>query len=798
MNNELQRIVDALPALVWTACAEGDIDFLNQRWFDYTGLNAEQSLKRGWQGAVHRDDCDALLDCWHSTLSTGQPKEVEVRLRRFDGHFRWFLFSTASLPDASTQTLRWCGISTDIQERKQAELALVECEHYYRSIVDCIPALVVFSNPAGELESVNTHTLNYFGLDLEQIKQWRSLDLVHADDLATVNTAWEHSIRTGEPYDVEQRLRRADGVYRWFNARGVPLRGPGGKITLWYVLQVDIDDQKRTQALLSGEKRLLKMVAQGRPLTTILSKLCALFDATTEGCLASVVLLDRSAKHVQFVTGPGLPDSYFSFMGGAPLTCGSGPCGLAAEQRKQVIVADIEHDSRWAHSAWPAHALAHGLKSCWSTPILSLNGELLGIFAIHRQEVGGPTSVHQGLTQQFSYIASIAIERAQSEDALKRSEAFLARAQHISATGSFSWHLGSDELTLSEQYFRIFELDPAQPVTIDRILSRVHPDDVPLMHEMIERVRTDGGDFDFDCRLLMPDQSIKYLQFANGAIRQKDQIEYIGAVRDVTSRRLSDEALNTVRSELAHVARVASLGTLTASIAHEVNQPLSGIITNASTCLRMLGAEPPNIVGALETARRTIRDGNRAAEVISRLRTLFSKKVISSEAVDLNEATREVLALTRSELQRHRVSLHLELAEDLPLVTSDRVQLQQVILNLLLNASEAMLDVHDRPRVLLIKTEHDDDDCVRLAVRDEGAGITAHDIEKLFDAFYTTKPEGMGMGLSISRSIIESHNGQLLAAPNDGPGATFWFSIPRQSCFDPASASAAPWMRSEA
>ena len=247
---------------------------------------------------------------------------------------------------------------------------------------------------------------------------------------------------------------------------------------------------------------------------------------------------------------------------------------------------------------------------------------------------------------------------------------------------------------------------------------------------------------------------------------------------DITPRKLSEEALAKARSELAKVARITSLGVLTASIAHEVNQPLSGIITNASTCLRMLSADPPNVDGARETVRRTIRDGNRASDVITRLRTLYSKKEPSPESMDLNEATREVTALWLSELQRTGVVLRYELADDLPAVVGDRIQLQQVILNLLRNAADAMGTTDDHPRELLIRTERDEGNQVRLSVRDSGVGLAPQAADKLFEAFYTTKTDGMGIGLSISRSIIEAHQGRLWATPNDGPGATFSFVIP--------------------
>jgi signal transduction histidine kinase len=368
----------------------------------------------------------------------------------------------------------------------------------------------------------------------------------------------------------------------------------------------------------------------------------------------------------------------------------------------------------------------------------------------------------------------------QNDAALRRSEAFLAEAQHLSSIGSFSWRVATDEITWSEQVCRIFEFDQGVPVTLELIGSRIHPDDLPLFYEKVDRARSDGSDFEDEHRLQMPDHSIKYLHLiAHGTRHQDGRLEYIGAVQDVTERRLSEETLSKLRSELAHVARVSSLGALTASIAHEVNQPLLGIITDASTCLRMLAADPPNVDGALETARRTIRDGNRASDVITRLRALFSKKDVTTEPVDLNEATREVITLLRSELQRSRVILGTELADDLPPVTGDRVQLQQVILNLLRNASDAMSSVDDRPRKLVMRTERDEDDRVRLTVQDTGVGFEPQAVGRLFDSFYTTKNGGMGIGLSVSRSIIESHRGRLWAAPNDGPGATFSFSIPR-------------------
>jgi C4-dicarboxylate-specific signal transduction histidine kinase len=243
-------------------------------------------------------------------------------------------------------------------------------------------------------------------------------------------------------------------------------------------------------------------------------------------------------------------------------------------------------------------------------------------------------------------------------------------------------------------------------------------------------------------------------------------------------RKRADEALATLRAELAHATRASSLATLTASIAHEVSQPLAGVVTNASTSLRMLANEPPNVDGARQAMRRLLRDGNRASDVVTRLRALFSRKPPAAEPVDLNDATREVIALSRSDLQGARATLGVELADGLPLVLGDRVQLQQVISNLLRNACDAVHGVTGRAREIVITTACDAEDRVLLSVRDSGVGFGPDGTDRLFDAFYTTKPDGMGIGLSVCRSIIENYRGRLWAVPNEGPGVTFAFSLP--------------------
>ena len=602
--------------MVWTASPDGQYDFVNQRWCEYTGLDAEQARGWGWSVAIHPDDLPRLRAHSESIVPAGEWGEIEVRMRRSDGAYRWFLLRARPLRDASGKIVKWFGASTDIDDRVRAEEALRESELQYRSIVDSIPGFVVVVTPTGAVEYLNRQCLEYLGVTLEQAKEGNSADAIHPDDLADRAAARARSRETG-CYAAEYRTRRADGVYRWFQVRGLPERDAGGEVARWYFLLTDIDDRKTGEA------------------------------------------------------------------------------------------------------------------------------------------------------------------------AQKQSAAFLAEAQRLSSTGSFSWMVATDEFTWSEEAYRIYQVPETEALTFERIASRLHPEDILVFKELIARARRDGNDWEFEQRLQMADNSIKYVQVvAHGDRNRNGQVQYIGAVQDVTERRLSEFALGKVRSELAHVARVSTLGVLTASIAHEVNQPLSGIITNASTCLRMLADDPPNIEGARETARRAIRDGNRAAEVIARLRALFTRRDSTMEWVNVNEAIQEVIALSKSEIQRERVLVCTEFADDLPLVRGDRIQLQQVVLNLLRNGIEAMSGVEGRPRRLVIRTEREGVERVRASMQDAGVGFDVANLDRLFEAFHTAKPGGMGIGLSVSQTIIQSHDGYLWGKLNDGPGATFGFSIPSPQSSD--------------
>lgn len=392
---------------------------------------------------------------------------------------------------------------------------------------------------------------------------------------------------------------------------------------------------------------------------------------------------------------------------------------------------------------------------------------------------GTPVRDAAGQISSWCFLHTDIEDRKRAEEALELAYRDFNDAQRLSRTGSYTNDYVAGRHMWSDELYRIFEFEPGSTVTTEAALAAVHPDDRAHFAAAFEKSANDGTDVDVTYRIVTASGKTKHLHAVAHISGWREQRPIIiGAVQDVTDTKLAEAALDNARSELAHAARVMSLGALTASIAHEVSQPLSGILTNANVCLRLLSADPPDVEGARDTARRTYRDGNRASEVIARLRALFSKKKLAADFVDLNEAVREVIALSGHELRRQSIALATSFADPPPLVSGDRIQLQQVIINLILNAVEAMSGVAPGARRLFVETARDEASTARVSVRDAGIGLGADSLERIFDPFFTTKAGGMGIGLSISRSIAERHGGRLWAAPNDGPGATFTLAIP--------------------
>jgi PAS domain S-box-containing protein len=495
-------------------------------------------------------------------------------------------------------------------ERKCAEQALRESEHKLRQIIDTIPTHVVRYQPDGAADFINQTFIDFVGpgVGFDNLRS-----VVHPEDYPKRSRDWDTHVAAAEPYDIEMRLRRADGVYRWHRSRRVPLRDANGVIVNWYGAGHDIDDQKR------------------------------------------------------------------------------------------------------------------------------------------------------------------------AEQALRRSEAYLAEAQRLSHTGSAAYN-ETEILYWSEEAFRIFGFDPLQGIpNREAVWQRIHPDDVDRINENTERGVREKRSFTNAFRFVLPDGTVKHIESINHPVflASGELLEIVGTPVDVTERKRTEEAYREAQLGLAHANRVATIGQLTSSIAHEVNQPITAAITYALAARRFLKAEPPNFHEVDDALSLIVKETNRAGEVVERVRALIKRAPARKDAVAIDDAILEVIALTRAEAANNSVSVRTQFAEGLPRIQGDRVQLRQVMLNLILNAIQSMSGVADGNRELQISIDAvPSEGSVRVGVRDTGPGLSPESLPRLFEPFYTTKPEGIGMGLSICRSIIEAHGGRLCAIPCEPQGALFQFTIP--------------------
>jgi PAS domain S-box-containing protein len=371
-------------------------------------------------------------------------------------------------------------------------------------------------------------------------------------------------------------------------------------------------------------------------------------------------------------------------------------------------------------------------------------------------------------------------ERKRAEAELRRSEAYLAEGQRLTRTGSWGWNVSTGEVFWSEEQFRIFGFDPkGLPPSLSMALELIHPDDRPAVQQALDKAVRETGDYEWDCRIVASDGTIKHVHAtAHPVLESGKLVEYIGTTMDVTERKHSEEALRRAQAELTHAARVSSMGALTASIAHEISQPLAALVSNGDACRRWLERAVPDLGEARKAVERMANNAVRASDVIKGIRSLVRKSAPGMDPLDINEVIQEVIALTVSDLNEKGVVLQTELQPDIPPVLGDRVQLQQVLLNLILNGSEAMSAVDWPVRELVIRSQESKAAGVMVAVRDSGTGLDPQHSERIFDPFFSTKEGSLGLGLAISRTIIEAHQGRLWATRNDDRGATFHFTVP--------------------
>lgn len=626
---KLASVIENSNDFIGYSSAEGPVSYLNSAGRRLVGLEVDEDISMFHMSDFHpAEDHRTFLNKIIPILSRDGHWEGERTLRHFKTHAEIAVFQTIFLisDDGGDPRTTIATICRDITERKrdivrqrqaeealrESEARLAKAERELRLTLDTIPTLAWRTRKDGFAEYLNKRWLDYTGISLKDALGWEWQAAVHPDDRSGLVEAWLKMLSSEKPSDVEARMRRFDGSYRWFVFRAEALRDENGAVMGWYGTNFDIEDRK------------------------------------------------------------------------------------------------------------------------------------------------------------------------QAERALQRSEAYSAEAQKLSQTGSIAWDPASGEHFWSDETYQIMGFDRGIKPSMDMIIQRVHPDDRNHLRQEVERTSQGAQEYDYEQRLLFPDGQIKHLHVRAHRVQyESGKEEVVGALIDITAAKKSQEALHAAQVGLAHASRVATLGEISASIAHEVNQPLAAIVANGQACLRFLRREQPDLDDVRGAVEWIVKDGNRAGEVIRRVRGLLKKSTIEKTQLDISDLINEVAALLRRELAGQLVTLRLELAPAVSPIFADRVQLQQVIINLIMNGVDAMQATADRPRVLIIRTYEDNAGRVEVLVKDNGSGIPAENLGRLFDAFFSTKPGGLGIGLSICRSIIEEHGGRLWALNNrQGPGSTFEFSLP--------------------
>ena len=804
-QDSLRGIIDTLPSMVWSARPDGSIDFLSQSSVEYYGFSLGEDPDRDYRALIHPEDLAETAHKWRASVASGNPFEHELRSRRADGVYRWFLSRAVPLRDDLGNIVKWFGTHTDIEDQKQAQEIRTEQARQAAVRADVSAAL---SRPARLADTL--------GGSAEAIVR-------HVD--AAVARIW-----TLNKENNMLELQASAGMYTHLD--GPHSRIPVGKLEIGMIAE--------------EKKPHLTNDVQNDP--RVSDKAWAQHEGMVSFAGYPLIVQDRVFGVMAMFSRQRFSAATLNTLASVAEYIAQGIERKQAEEvlREQARLLDLTHDTvfvrdlndvitYWNRGAEELYGwrreeavgkISHQLtQTIFPVPLKEISAELLRTGRwegelIHTKRDGTQVVVvsrwslqrdEQGLPAAILETNNDITERKRAEAELHES---LRRYRHIfqtvgvsiweedfsqvkktidelKATGvsDFSEYLAAHP-ELVQQAISIVKVIDVNDASVklfgaqskDELLVSLDNVFLPETQEVFARelIAIAEGRPNFESETVMQtlagDKLVVLVTITfppPPAMLESVQV----TITDITERRRAEEALRHAQAELAHITRVTTLGEMTASIAHEINQPLAAVITNGGACLRWLLGESPNLDEAREAARRVIRDGNRASDVIARIRALMRKTDTQKARFDINDAIQEIVLLTQHEAARKNVTLRLELTEGLPPVFGDKVQLQQVALNLLMNGVEAMASVSQRPRELLIESHSHESHHVLITVRDSGMGIAPEDLEKIFDAFYTTKSQGMGMGLAISRSIIENHGGRLWAAPNEGPGVTFHFTL---------------------
>ena len=779
------QIIESMPGHAWSADPDGRFTYVSPNTLAFLG-NAREDLnipddedEFGWRRVVHPDDYDRVAAKWRHCLETGDHYDTEHRLRRADGVYRWFRNSGRPSRDSQGRITQWYGTTMDIDDQKRAEAALRDRERELSQLVDMVPSHLWRLTPDGEPTFFNKRMVDFLGQDVADTDRPGMsrldaiIETVHPDDAAKFRDALHRCLVTGESFAMRYRLRRADGVYRWMSSRAEPLRDQDERIVQWYGLCHDIDDQVHAEEALQKSERRYRDLFHYMPigLTQVdASKLIPLFkELRARGVTDLQTYID---EHPEFL--PRALDA------------------LEVEEVNQHIVEMF--------GARNAEEMRGPITRYWQPGISTIRRSIEARYRgeeVFQEETKVArmdgvvvdvlfTTARPGAVADKSLVGFIDItERKKAEEALRDREREFS--QLVEMVPSLIWRLSPEgEPTFLSKRLRNFlgtAIADAEKPGMSRLAAiiegAVHPDDADSLKEALNHSFVTGERFSKKYRLRRADGVYRWVEGSAEPLRDESGriVQWYGLSRDIDDQIKALSRLQQMQADFAHMNRVSTMGELAASLSHEITQPIASARNNARAAQNFLDMERPDLGEVREALSCVVGDADRAADIIDRIREHMKKAPPRKECFDLNATIDEVIALARSVTSEKAVSVQTRFANGLGLVEGDRVQLQQVILNLILNAVEAIEAVEMGQRKLLVSTQQDGAEIV-VAVRDTGPGIDPKQLERVFEAFYTTKSSGTGMGLSICRSIIDAHGGRLWAEPNEPRGAVFQFTLP--------------------
>ncbi len=741
-ERKFREAIETIPVMAFTALSDGSRTFVNRGWVEYTGLNVEQAAGLGWQAAVHPDDVNRVLEKWRMSVASGEPLEYEARFRGAGGEYRWFQGRAVPLRDERGNILRWYGVMTDIEDRKQTEQALERSEAYLAEAQRLTHTGSFAYNPgSGKSLFWSEEVFRICGLDPRHgiPDPDKSRLLVHPDDRDRVRESALKGFREKANFTTDYRLVLQEGTLKHLRVIWHPVLDQDGEVVEYVGTAADVTERKQAEEALRRSREYLSEAQS-------LSHMGSFGWKPSTG---EIQWSEETYRIFQYdpTTKPAL-ELVAQRIHPEDRALAQQTIARASQEEK-----DYEHEYR----------------------LLMPDGSVKYLHI-----VANALSNESGGVEFFGAVMDVTAAK-QAEERVRQSEAELRQLIDAIPQQVFVFDANWNPLFANQRDREYTGLTLEEVHSKDAIGRVFHPDDLKNLEALRQRMLRENVPYEMEARIRGKDGQYRWFLIRDNPLRDEQGrvLRWYGTRTDIEERKQAEEALRQAQTELAHVTRIMTMGELAASIAHEVNQPLSGVVVNANACLRWLAGHSPNLDEAREAVRRIVRDGKRAGDVIARIRALATKTAIAKERLDMNEAIREVVALARDELRKNSVAVRTEFAPDLSLVLGDRVQIQLVVLNLVMNGIEAMSSVEERPRELIVKTQNDDAGQVRVTVQDSGIGLDPQSMERIFEAFYTTKHGGMGLGLSISRSIIQNHGGKLWAVANDGPGISVQFTVPK-------------------